>query len=600
MKKPPPSGTLVTYFGGFLVLATLLLATALNAAAAGNVVRLEIHHSRDGYPTGGTYPVMIRLKIAEGHYIHEEKREHGDDEALIPTELSLETPAGIGVAEISFPDPEPMNFGYSPKPVPVYKGSVLVRVLLSVKQGAPEGVAPLKATLRYQACTSTSCLAPETTTQHAPLMILAKGAPSSEINAHLFEPSTAPPKKIKGIPGIPAGAGLALTLAFLFIGGLSLNLTPCVYPLIPITVSYFGGRTKTGLGTSLVHGGLYMLGLAVTNSLLGVFAALSGGLLGSALQSPWAVGLIALVLVVMALSFFDVWEIRLPAALNRAASKQYGGCFGSFFMGLTLGIMAAPCLGPFILALLVYVGQVGDPVLGFAYFFALSLGLGLPLALLGVFSSAIDRLPGSGDWMIWVRRLFGWVLLGMAAYLILPHLFSNTLELLLPGILAASAGIHLGWIEKTGRASRRFRVFRRAVGTLLIAAGVVFVYYASLDRPGIEWTPYTQEAVARASEQGRPVLLGFSADWCVPCKELEERVFKDPKVLAESRKTLNLRVDLTRTSPENERTRKRYSAHGVPTVIFIDKKGNEIKELRVQAYVSPRDFLQRMERLTSE
>ena len=258
-----------------------------------------------------------------------------------------------------------------------------------------------------------------------------------------------------------ARASLWLTLLSLFLGGLALNLTPCVYPLIPITVSYFGGKSVKIKGHVIIHGILYMGGLALTNSLLGLSAALSGGMLGFALQNPLVLLFVASVMVAMALSFFGLWELRLPFWLTRATSKNYAGFFGTFFMGLTLGIVAAPCLGPFILGLLIYVGQRGDAFLGFLYLFTLSIGLGLPLAVLAIFSGTIARLPKSGDWMLWIRKLMGWVLLGMAAFMISPvvsHLFGR--HWLLAGVSVA-AGIHLGWLDKTGGMLKLFPYFKK-------------------------------------------------------------------------------------------------------------------------------------------
>ncbi|GAG39910.1 unnamed protein product, partial [marine sediment metagenome] len=148
-------------------------------------------------------------------------------------------------------------------------------------------------------------------------------------------------------------------------------------------------------------------------------------------------------------------------------------------MGLTLGIVAAPCLGPFILGLLVYVGRMGDPFLGFLYFFVLSIGLGLPLSVLAVFSGAIVRLPKSGDWMLWIRKFMGWVLLGMAAFMISPlisHLFGR--HWLLAGVSAA-AGIHLGWLDKTGAKHRIFPYLKKAMGIVLVCGGIVYLVLTS-------------------------------------------------------------------------------------------------------------------------
>jgi thiol:disulfide interchange protein DsbD len=182
----------------------------------------------------------------------------------------------------------------------------------------------------------------------------------------------------------PSGAldtGLFMTLLGVFLGGVALNLTPCVYPLIPITASYFGGRSEIGSrqGYILLHGIFYILGLSAMNSALGVSAAFTGRLMGSMLQHPAVLIFVSSVLLLMALNFFGFWELRLPGTLNAVLSKPHTGYAQSLFMGLTLGIVAAPCIGPFIIGLLTLVAQKGDPLYAFLIFFTLSIGLGLPL-----------------------------------------------------------------------------------------------------------------------------------------------------------------------------------------------------------------------------
>ncbi len=204
-------------------------------------------------------------------------------------------------------------------------------------------------------------------------------------------------------PGPLSGWAILWTLLGIFVGGMALNLTPCVYPLLPITVSYFGGKSGQGQGRLLVHGLFYLTGLALTNSTLGVAAALTGGLMGALLQNPLVLITVAVVLVLLATSLFGFWELRLPGRLTQAASRSYAGYFGSLFMGLTLGVVAAPCIGPFVLGLLTWVASLGAPWLGFLVFFTLSLGLGLPLFILAMFSGSLEKLPRSGEWMLWVR-----------------------------------------------------------------------------------------------------------------------------------------------------------------------------------------------------
>lgn len=391
-----------------------------------------------------------------------------------------------------------------------------------------------------------------------------------------------------------AGASIWLTLLAIFLGGLALNLTPCVYPLIPITISYFGGKSERIRGHPIVHGILYISGLAITNSLLGLSASLSGGMLGYALQNPFVLIFVAGVMVAMALSFFGLWELRLPLWLTRLASKNYAGFFGTFFMGLTLGIVAAPCLGPFILGLLIYVGQRGDPFLGLLYFFILSIGLGLPLSVLAVFSGTIARLPRSGDWMLWIRKFMGWVLLGMAAFMIGPvvsHLFGK--HWLLAGVSAA-AGIHLGWLDKTGGKLRIFPYLKKVMGTAMVCAGIIYLLLTTQHVGKIEWIPYDQSIIEKAVEEKKPLIIDFYAEWCGPCRVMERVVFTDPEVIRLSRNLITMRLDLTRVRPFHDEVMRKYQILGIPALVFINREGVEERRLRIVGLVDKTQFLNRL------
>jgi len=374
-----------------------------------------------------------------------------------------------------------------------------------------------------------------------------------------------------------------------------LNLTPCVYPLIPITVSYFGGRSAQGKRGLIGHGICYIGGLALTNSLLGVVAALTGGLIGALLQSPLVLIAIAAVLAAFAMSLFGFWELRLPFWLTQAAAKSYTGFFGSFFMGITLGVVAAPCIGPFVLGLLTWVATLGDPLIGFVIFFTLSLGLGTPLFVLALFSGQLANLPKSGEWMNWVRYLMGWVLIGMAAYFVRPILPLLLQQYLLAAV-AIAAGVHLGWLDKTTAIFRAFPWVKAVVGTVCLVTGTVLIGNQVFEGPLVNWHRYSDRLLAESVEKNKPVIIDFYANWCAPCRELDDITFHHPDIVKLSRDDfIMVKVDLTEKGGQNyDRLLSEYNVKGVPTVVFIDNLGKERKDLRLVDFIQPDEFLIRM------
>jgi thiol:disulfide interchange protein DsbD len=421
----------------------------------------------------------------------------------------------------------------------------------------------------------------------------AQGLPVDSSPAGLSEASLTP-QPSKPLQGWP----MIWTLLGIFAGGIALNLTPCIYPLIPITVSYFGGRSGQSQRKLLIHGTFYIGGLAITNSVLAVIAALSGGMLGSLLQHPLVLALVAAVLIFFATSLFGLWELRMPHGLTQAASKTWTGYFGGLFMGMTLGIVASACIGPFILGLLTWVATIGSIWIGFLIFFTLSLGLGLPLFFLALFSGQLSKLPRSGEWMLWVKKLLGWILVGMAAYFIQP-LLPETARILLLAAVALAAALHLGWIDRSRAEFRGFEWLRTAAATVGLIIATVLIGSWVMQGPGVTWQPYSGPLLQEARRLKKPMILDFYADWCAPCRELDEVTFHNPEIVKQAEKDfIMIKVDLTRKgNPVYEDLLRQYNVKGVPTVFFLDRRGKEQRRLRLVDFLPADQFLVRMAEL---
>jgi thiol:disulfide interchange protein DsbD len=395
--------------------------------------------------------------------------------------------------------------------------------------------------------------------------------------------------------------GSAIAFAVAFAGGVATSLTPCVYPLIPITVSIFGAR-KASRREAMVLSGLYVVGIAVMYSALGVGAALTGRAFGSVMQSPWVIGFVALVLAAMAASMFGAFELRLPSAWQaRLGTVGGAGRTGALAMGLVSGIIAAPCTGPVLAAALAFVAAKGSVAFGFSVMFVYALGMGLLFFLIGAFSIS---LPKSGPWMDTVKSVFGVALLAAAGVFLkdaLPEardLFSAARPAALAAAGAAAAGVLLGALHG-GFGQPVARRLAKGIGVVLLVGGIVYAAGAAGARErarsaeGFTWLGDEAQALAVAKREGRPVILDFWADWCTACKELDRIAWADPRVRAEASRFVAVKLDGTAGSDAFVAASAKYGIVGMPAVVFIDQRGREIPE-RVTAAIGPGEMVERL------
>lgn len=578
------------------------------------VVSVEILSSVDKMKVGENYPFAIALYIHEPYHINGNKP---TDEFLIPTTINFKSQKDLTYGDIAYPESKNKIFSFSESPLAVYEDTVYIFSSVTITPNIQIEKIVLEGILEFQPCDDQMCLAPDEVHFRHEFLIAKTNETISPINTGIFtRQQTDTGEKESAISSqydlekTATKRGLFWTFILVFLSGLALNLTPCVYPLIPITISYFGGQTQGRKSNLVAHSILYVLGMAITYSILGMIAAFTGSLFGSALQNPLVLVGIALILVTLALSMFNLYEIRVPAFLSNFAGGARRGFLGTFFMGLTVGIVAAPCIGPFVLALLTYVGEKGNVLLGFWLFFVLAIGMGIPFIFLGIFSGSINKLPRSGAWMIWVRAIFGFILIAMSIYFLEPVFPNALLYHFSLALVFLIGGIYLAWIESSESSGKIFAVVRTFVGivffliALIISATSVQSYIdrsiaiANIETGNlssteqIHWSEFSEQKIQDAKNQNTPVMIDFFADWCVPCKEMDAFTFSQPEVAEMSANFMMLKVDLTtENSPQARKLKSRFNIRGVPTLVFLNAEGKELPDLQVVGFLEKEELL---------
>ncbi|MDR2220205.1 MAG: protein-disulfide reductase DsbD [Methylobacillus sp.] len=474
--------------------------------------------------------IIAHFTIAPGYYLYRERisfKLDGADDSVI---AAIELPPG----EIK-QDP---NFGE----MLVFHESFDGRILLKHTGAAPQEITLLAS---YQGCSERGlCYAPIEKT----LSVELPGADGTATGG----------SETDRVVKLLRGGKWWLIVASFFGFGLLLALTPCMYPMYPILSGIIVGQQHPTRLHAFNLALAYVLGMALSYTVIGIAAAFSGHLISNALQTPWALGFGALIFVVLAFSMFGFYDLRLPSAvetrLARASNHLKGGRFvGVFAIGVLSALIMSPCVAAPLAGALLYIGQTRDVVLGGMALFTLAIGMGVPLLILGASAGAI--LPRSGPWMKLARNFFGVVMLGMAAWLIAPVVTN----LLAP----TAAGTHQSVLP--------FKTIKNLA----------------------ELKSSLQQA------QGKFVMLDFYADWCVECKRFEQTTFRDPRVQKMLENAVLLQADVTQNNDDDIVLQKYFGLYGPPGIIFFDAQGREIKAAGVVGYQNAEEFLITLNRVYS-
>ncbi|MDN3383214.1 protein-disulfide reductase DsbD [Pseudoalteromonas sp. APC 3358] len=402
-----------------------------------------------------------------------------------------------------------------------------------------------------------------------------------------------------------ASQSLITNLLIFFAVGVGLAFTPCVFPMFPILSSLIAGQQNLSTKKAFALSFVYIQGMAVTYAALGLVVAALGGQVQGYLQHPFVLISFSLLFVLLAMSMFGWYEIKLPSSmmskLTQVSNNQKGGNYvGVFLMGVLSGLIASPCTTAPLSAALLFVAQSGDYLVGGLTLYVLSLGMGLPLLLLG--TSGGKLLPKAGGWMEQVKTLFGFVML-VVPLILLERLISADIILLMAGVLALATALYLHhW--QSSQTQSKLKTALWFAATLLVITGFtltknylwpVQVQTVQVSSQNNEFKQVAdlaelKEAVAQANDEGRMVMVDLYADWCVACKEFEHYTFPDAKVQNEFSHYQLIQIDLTESDNKTIELMEEYTVFGLPSILFFNTQGQELSTQRVTGFLNAEDF----------
>ena len=507
----------------------------------------------------------------------------------------------------------------------VYLTSPSIDIALAKTRELDE-IVPITLVLSYQGCSEQGlCYEPMETTFNFDIetsaLVLKEATPAAPKKSPITVSET------DQITQTFIEGNVPLILLTFFTFGLLLSLTPCIFPMIPILSSIIVAQGKNmnarrGFTLSLV----YVLSMSVAYTIAGVLAGLFGGNIQIAMQNPWVISTFALLFVGLAVSMFGYFKIGLPTSwqtkLTKSSEKasSKGGYIGVAIMGFLSALIVGPCVAPPLAGALVYIGQSGNALLGGAALFVLSIGMGIPLLLIG--TGAGKYMPRPGGWMDTVSHIFGVVMLAIAIWM-LGRILPPTVSMLLWAALLIIVSIYLGALESLQGHHKGIKPFLKGVAIMMLAYGLI-LFYGALKGETNPLAPISAEAPSALNEKtasvlafktihsaeeldaivaeskGKKVMLDFYADWCSSCKELDAITFKDPAVIQSLNDYILVRADVTADTDAEKALTKRFGLFGPPAMIFFDESGTVIQGGDLIGFKNAEDFLSHLKTLETK
>jgi len=532
--------------------------------------------------------------------------------------------SGVIIDHITLPE------GVNHEGETVYTTSPVIDLKLA-KDRPVDDVVPITLQLSYQGCSEQGlCYEPIASTFKFNIetsKLVLKGDSTVPVKvASVVKKSPITVSETDQITQTFIEGNVPLILLTFFTFGLLLSLTPCIFPMIPILSSIIVAQgknmnAKRGFLLSLV----YVLSMSVAYTIAGVLAGLFGGNIQIAMQNPWVISTFALLFVGLAMSMFGFFKIGLPSSWQTKLSKSSeeasskGGYLGVAIMGFLSALIVGPCVAPPLAGALVYIGQSGNAVLGGAALFVLSLGMGVPLLLIG--TGAGKYMPRPGGWMDTVSHIFGVVMIVIAIWM-LSRIVVPSIALMLWAALLIIISVYLGALEPLQH-HKGIKAFYKGVGIIFLAYGLM-LFYGGVKGAENPLTPLGNEksaasyqptadilqfTIIHSSEEldailkqsgGKKVMLDFYADWCTSCKELDNVTFKDPKVIESLKEYVLVRVDVTANSEAEQALAKRFNLFGPPAMIFFDESGNSIQGADLIGYKDTQVFITHIQSLETK